>query len=325
MMMKIIKTDGIIPTSSDNIARIEAAGAKLEEHICLTEEALIEHCSDADGLLVLREPVTARVIRSLRQCRVIARFGIGVDMIDLEAAAEAGITVTNVPDANVEEVAVHTVAMALALSRRLCAFDADMRQNRWFPLAVGKGMLRPDHQVFGLLGLGRIGALVAERIRPFGFRIIAHDHFAPVLPGVEMVSFDALMRTADILSLHLPLTDQSTNIIDEAAIRAMKPGAILINASRGGLVDEAALACALTDGDLGGAGIDTFATEPVTADNPLLRAPNMLLSPHVAHFSEQSIAETRDKAFDDIVRVLSGQPPAYPVITVRAENIASRV
>jgi D-3-phosphoglycerate dehydrogenase len=312
--MKVVKTDGILAITDGNRARIEAAGGMLVEQTCLTEDALIEHCAEAVGLLVLREPITARVIRSLPHCRAITRFGIGVDMIDLDAAAQAGIVITNVPDANIGEVACHAVAMALALSRRLPAFDRDMRAVRWTPLATGRGMLRPTEQVFGLIGLGRIGRLVAERIRPFGFRIVAHDPSSSGVAGVEMMSLDDLIQTADIVSLHVPFTAQNANMLDARRIAAMRPGAILINVARGGLVDEAALADALAGGHLGGAGIDTFATEPTGADNPLLGAPNILLSPHVAHYSEQSLAEMCDKAFADMGRILGGEAPVYPVL-----------
>ena len=311
--MKVVKTDGIIPPDDANIATLRSAGACLMEKTCLTEDALIEHCADADGLLVLREPITANVIRALQRCRVISLFGIGVDMVDLDAAKRAGIIVTNVPDSNIEEVSCHAVAMALSLSRRLPLFNASLHRGEWNPIQIARGMQRPSTQIFGVVGLGRIGRLVAERAMAFGFRVIACDPTCPGMPGVEMVAMNVLIATADIISLHVPLTRDTMSLIDEAAVRAMKAGAVLINVSRGGLVDEAALSRALADGHLAGAGLDTFAEEPVRQDSPLLEAPNVLLSPHIAHFSEQSFAELRHKAFGEMARVLAGETPHYPV------------
>lgn len=311
--MKVVKTDGLIPTAPEQFALLESVGASLRDQECLTEDALLEHCADADGLLVLREPVTARVIAGLHNCKVITRFGIGLDTIDVEAAIAAGITVTNVPDANIQEVSCHAMAMALALSRRLVSLDRVIREGGWNVMSTGLAMQRPSNQRFGILGFGRIGRLVAERARAFGFQVVAHDPMVAQDDTCSMVGFDELIGTSDIVSLHLPLTPATSNIVDVRAIAAMKAGAILINVSRGGLVDEQALADALSTGRLGGAGLDTFVDEPLAPTSPLLAAPNLLLSPHAAHYSAQSFAELVGKAFQDVANVLGGKSPAYPV------------
>ncbi|WP_082701525.1 C-terminal binding protein [Novosphingobium sp. FSW06-99] len=311
--MIVVKTDGIIPTGPAHIAALAASGARLVEPTCLTEEAMIEHCAGADALLVLREPVTARVIAAMPNCRVITRFGIGVDTVDVAAAAAAGIIVTNVPDANIEEVSIHAIAMALSLSRRLPGYDAGVRAGQWDTLARGRGIQRPAAQCFGVIGLGRIGSLVARRARALGFKVLAHEPSSVTVEGVERLDLATLIERSDILSLHIPLTSATRNLIDARAIARMKPGAILINVARGGLVDETALAQALTDGHLAGAGLDTFDQEPLPADSPLRHAPNLIMSPHAAHFSAQSFAELVGKAFDDVARVLAGRPPVYPV------------
>ncbi len=316
----IVKTDGLLPTGPEQLAFFDGLDARFEDRTCLTEDALIAQCGVADALLVLREPITARVLAALPRLRVIARFGIGLDTIDLPAAAAAGVTVTNVPDANVHEVASHTLAMILALVRRLPQFDAAVRAGRWNLFEVGAGMVRVDRQTLGLVGFGRIGRLVASAARAIGFRVIAHD---PALAagtreeGVELVDFATLIDGADIVSLHVPLTAANHHLIGEDAIARMRPGALLINSSRGGLVDEAALAAALASGRLGGAGLDVFVHEPLEGDSPLRAAPNLILTPHAAHFSRQSTRETLDKAFADVARVLRGEPPLYRVGATR--------
>lgn len=312
--MKVVKTDGIIPTPADWHARLAAIGADLVEATCLNDASMIAACADADAIMVLREPVGAPVIAALRQCRVVTRFGIGVDTIDLPAAAAAGITVTNVPDANVEEVATHALALALSLDRRLTAFDRVVRDGQFGVLGVGQGIRRQTERTFGVLGVGKIGRRVVERAMALGYRVIAHDPVGAVPAGVEPVGLDALIERSDILSLHVPLTAETENVIDAVAINRMPAGAMLVNVSRGGLVDEAALAAALHDGRLSGAGLDTFAIEPLPADSPLRDAPNLLLSPHAAHFSSDSFDELLEKAIADVIRVLTGEVPHYPVV-----------
>ena len=311
--MKVVKTDGIIPVPADWAGRLAAIGAELVEATALDEASMIAACADADAIMVLREPVSAPVITALGRCKVVTRFGIGVDTIDLAAAATAGIAVTNVPDANIEEVATHALALALALDRRLVALDNVVRAGQFGVLSVGQGMRRQTARTFGVLGLGKIGGRVAARAVALGYQVIAHDPFGTTPDGVEAVALDALIARSDILSLHVPLTADTANIIDAAAIARMPAGAMLVNVSRGGLVDEEALAKALHEGRLSGAGLDTFAVEPLPADSPLRDAPNLLLSPHAAHFSGDSFAELMEKAFVDVLRVLSGEPPLYRV------------
>lgn len=311
--MKVVKTDGIIPVPADWPGRLAVIGAELVETTALDEPSMIAACADADAILVLREPVSAPVIAALTRCKVVTRFGIGVDTIDLPATATAGIMVTNVPDANIEEVTTHALALALALDRRLVPLDGVVRAGQFGVLGVGQGMRRQTARTFGVLGLGKIGGRVATRAAALGYNVIAHDPFGPMPDGVKAVTLEVLIARSDILSLHVPLTDDTANIIDAAAIARMPVGAMLVNVSRGGLVDEDALAKALHDGRLSGAGLDTLAVEPLPTDSPLRTAPNLLLSPHAAHFSADSFAELMEKAFADVVRVLTGEAPLYRV------------
>jgi D-3-phosphoglycerate dehydrogenase / 2-oxoglutarate reductase len=316
-MIRVCKTDGILTTSPEALAHFKGLDVDLFDEPCLTEEALIAHCSDAAALLVIREPITRRVIQSLRKCKIISRFGAGLDNIDIPAATAAGIKVAYVPDANTDEVSTHALAMMLALLRRLPRHDASVRQGRWTPLLDGAGTLRPTSINLGLLGFGRIGREVARKAAVFGFRILVHDpQFAAATvqaAGARSVSFEELLAASDILSLHLPLTSSTAGLIGRAALAALKPNAIVVNVSRGGLIDEAALAAELTSGRLAGAGLDVFGAEPPDRSSPLFGAPNTILTPHVAHYSEQSIAETLSKGFANVAAVLHGRAPAYPV------------
>ncbi|WP_051579647.1 C-terminal binding protein [Pseudonocardia acaciae] len=313
----VVKTDGVLASSPEDIALLTERGIGFREGSYLTEDELIDNCRDADGLLVLREPITARVLGELTRCRVIGRFGVGLDSIDVAAATARGVRVTHVPAANVTEVATHALAMALALARRLPLYDASVRAGRWDFEGPGAGIRRPSRQTFGLVGLGRIGVRVAEAAAAIGFRVTAYDRHlddaAIRARGVEPVTLDEVIETSDILSLHVPLDEHTRGLVDEAALRRMPPGAVLVNVSRGGLVDEAALAAAIASGHLAGAGLDVFDGEPLDPDSPLRGLDRVILTPHTAHYSADSYAETRRTAFLDVSSVLSGERPRHAV------------
>lgn len=270
--------------------------------------------------MVLREPITARVLDALPQLRVIGRFGVGLDSIDVQAATNRGIVVTNVPDSNITEVATHAVALALALTRRLHRYDRSIRSGKWDFEGPGAGVRRVSTQVFGLLGFGKIGQRVAASAKAIGFEVWAHDPFmsdeAISSHGVRPATFSDLIAGADVVSIHVPLIESTRNLIGAAELAKFKAGANLINVSRGGLVDEVALAAAVAGGHLAGAGLDTFAVEPLASNSPLRDLENVILSPHAAHYSAESYAETRLKAFRDVARVLGGKTPFYAVNAV---------
>ncbi|MBO0679054.1 C-terminal binding protein [Mycolicibacterium sp. S2-37] len=280
-------------------------------------EALLEAARYADALIVAVEPIRAPLIAELRRCRLIHRCGIGTDVVDIEAATRKGIQVTNVPDANFHEVAAHAMALILALTRRLVAWDANVRAGKFGDGRLGMSLHRPDVQTVGLIGLGRIGRRVAAAARAVGFSVIAYD---PAISAddaaaldVTLADTDDVIASADVLSLHVPLTDATRHLLDAAALSRMKRGAFVINVSRGGLIDEAALAEAVASKKLGGAGIDTFEIEPLPADSPLLGVDGILLSPHAAHWSRESLGETMVKSFAEVARVLRGEAPHHPV------------
>jgi D-3-phosphoglycerate dehydrogenase len=253
----------------------------------------------------------------LKKCRVISRFGVGLDSIDVPAATRAGIRVTNVPDSNIDEVSTHALAMILGLLRKLKTFDRAVRAGRWDSLADGVGIRRLDQLTLGIVGFGRVGREVARKAKPFGLSIAAYDPYLPpetmLSHGVRPMALEEIVEGADVLSLHIPLTPETANLLNAERISRMKPGSFLVNVSRGGLVDEDALCAALQSGHLAGAGIDTVAREPMGSNHCLLDFAQVFLSPHAAHFSRSSYAEVRSKAFADVARVLRGEEPVYAV------------
>jgi D-3-phosphoglycerate dehydrogenase len=305
-MWTVVKTDTIIPVLDRYRAAFDGLDIDFREVPSATEDELIANCADADALLVLKEPITARVIQSLPKLKIISRFGAGLDNIDVDAARAAGIAVASVPDGSVDEVSTHAVAMILALVRRLPRYDASIRAGRYSALADGKDIRRASAMVAGVLGLGRIGSATARKLAAFGFQLwgydpLAHDEAFAAL-GVERRPLDDIVTGADVISLHMPLAPETANMFDADRLDAMKAGAILVNVSRGGLLDEAHLAKLLTEGRLAGAGLDAFEIEPLPADSPLRDAPNVLLSPHAAFCSQEAFHDVCFKTFDQVAK-----------------------
>ena len=266
----------------------------------------------ADALLNTYLPLDRAAIGSLERCRVIARYGIGVDNIDLQAAREAGIVVTNVPDYSVEEVAVHAITLMLALVRRLPRAMARAAEGQW-----GIGALRPiprlSELTVGVVGLGKIGTRVVALLRPMGCRVVGFDPYVREGEGVEIVvRLDDLLGAVDVVSLHLPATPETRGMIDATALARMRPGTLLINTSRGALVHTSDLADALRSGHLGGAALDVLEREAADA-SAFEGIDNVILTPHMAYYSESSLRESQRKAATQVLKVLTGQAPDYPV------------
>jgi phosphoglycerate dehydrogenase-like enzyme len=324
-VFKVVMTNNLVPITEEDLKAFDGLDVDFSVIEGTTEEALLEGTRDADAVIILAEQFTRTVIENLQHCRSLTRFGIGYDTIDVQAATDHGIWVTNVPDANYREVAVHAIALALSVSRRLPALDKGIRETGWAS-SFFRGVHRPDTQVFGLLGLGRIGRRVAVMAKAIGYTVIAYD---PVVTrndaaelGVELVSKDEVIEGSDIVSVHIPLMESTRNIIDARALARMKEGSILVNVSRGGLVDESALAEALRSGHLFGAGFDAFGNEPLEEGSPLRGLDNIILSPHAAHWSEEAWDETRRKVLEEAARVLRGERPRNPVNDVTPAAIA---
>lgn len=318
----VLKTDpGVIEVGEAELALLAGSGARLVERPCRTEDELLEHGRDAAAILTLDEPLTARVIAGLRGCRVIARFGIGVDRVDLEAATAAGIVVTNVPDYCVDEVSDHALGLLLAVTRRIVPLDRAVRDGVWDTAAVAGPVRRLRGRRLGIVGFGRLGRSFAAKAQALGLEVVAYDPNVAdsdiEAAGVRSLSLDALIASSDIVSLHVPLTPQTRHLLDRQRIDSLPAGAVLLNTSRGGLVDEKALAAALREGRLGGAGLDVFETEPPPRDHPLLGLPNVVVSSHSSHYSLEAGADMRAKAFGNVARVLRGEAPLSPVNRLR--------
>ena len=263
---------------------------------------------DADALIVQWAPVPATVLDAAPSCRFISRLGIGYDMIDVAAATERGVAVANTPDYCVDEVVAHTLAMALWLLRGLGRFDATVRDGAWSAAEPYPNACRPSDTTIGVIGLGRIGSRVAEQAIALGFGVLACDPYAAAPASVRLTGLNELLRGSDLVTLHAPLNDQTRHLIRADTIAAMRPGALLVNTCRGGLIDEAALVAALRAERLAGAALDVFETEPLPASSALRAQSNVLLTPHAAWYSSASLAELPVQAARQVIDFLAGRP-----------------
>jgi D-3-phosphoglycerate dehydrogenase len=304
---------------------IEGAGFVLETAQCKSEDEVIAAAHDAYGVLCQYAPVGARAIEAFEHCRVIARYGTGVDIVDVDAATRHGIQVTNAPnDWCSDEVADHAVTLWLAAARKIEQYDAATRRGEW-QWQTGQPIRRLRGSVLGLLSFGAIARAIADRVRAFGVEVWTHDPFVDAdevrALGVRPVSFDELVEGSDYLLIQAPLNDATHGLFNEEVLRRMKPSAILVNTARGPIVSDRALLRALTEGWIAGAALDDLEEEPAKhhdwrPENPLLRLENVIVTPHAAYYSEESIRLVRTIAANEVVRVLTGQSPRSPVNVV---------
>ena len=312
--VKIVITDYRFPDIDQERGAVEAAGGTLVAGQATTEEQVAELCRDADGVLNARAPVTRRVIAAMECCRIIVRYGIGVDTIDIAAATERGIYVANVPDYCLDEVSDHALTLLLMLSRQMIPSIALAREDAW-PVSKMPRLHRLRGQVCGLVGCGRIGTLLAAKVSALGMRVILHDPYLSAERaremGAELVPFDDLLARADFISLHAPLTDETHHLFGAAAFARMKTTAFVINTARGGLVDEAALVAALDAGQIAGAGLDVVDSE--TAVTPvrtsLVSHPKIIVTAHTAWLSREARATLQRKAIEQVLACLRGEVP----------------
>jgi D-3-phosphoglycerate dehydrogenase len=304
---------------------IEGAGFELQAAQCKSEDDVIHAGRDADGVLAQYANIGARAIEAFTRCRVIARYGTGVDIVDVEAATRRNIQVTNAPNEwCADEVADHAIALWLAAARKICEYDRATRRDEW-RWQTGQPIWRLRGRVLGLLSFGAIAQGIAERARPFGVEIWAHDPFIDAASirehGAHPVSFDALLEGSDYLVIQAPLTADTRHLFDEKNLRRMKKTALLINTARGPIVADSALHAALSQGWIAGAAVDDIEEEPAKqrefrSGNPLFQLSNLIITPHAAYYSEESIGTVRRIAAEEAVRVLSGRAPRYPVNTI---------
>jgi len=279
----------------------------------LVRENLLPLLEGAEAMIASTEALSEEVL-SQSSLRVVARMGVGYDSVDVAAATRLGIAVTITPGTVEDSAAEHTLALMLGVSRGLLARDREVRQGQWRRQA----MPRLAGKLLGLIGLGRIGGRVARLVQGIGMRVAAHDPFADAAAAaerdIELVSLQELLAAADVVSLHLPCTAQTENLINQATLAAMKPGAILVNTSRGGLVDEDAVVAALREGRLLGAALDVFKSEPLPIDSPLVGLDNVLLCTHMAGLDEQSQRDSARLAAQCVVELHEGRWPEGCVV-----------
>lgn len=314
--MTVLITDHGFNDVNQELAITQAAGFELDVAQCKSPDEVILRAKAADALLVQWAPISADVIPNLDACKVIVRYGIGYDNIDVVAARAKGIRVCNVPDYCADEVADHALALALALARRLPQTHARTIAGTWSIKPPGS-VSSFSTMLFATAGFGRIAREVLKRARAFGFRVGAYDPFVTSAKfaeaGVECLSETALFHESDILSLHLPLGAKTKHFVSAKCLGEMKTSSILINTSRGGLVDTCAHAVALLEGRLAGAGLDVYEVEPLQNDHPLRNAPNTILTSHTAWFSDESVPRLQRLAAEEVVRGLLGEPLLHPV------------
>jgi D-3-phosphoglycerate dehydrogenase / 2-oxoglutarate reductase len=307
--------DSVFPDLDPARAVLSKIGAELRLAEKPTPEGIMQVARDCDAMLVTYAKITADMIRQMAGCRIIARFGIGVDNVDIAAATDAGIVVTRVPDYCIDEVSDHTLALLLALARKIPFANSSVHAGRW-EMSATVPIYRLRGRVLGLVGFGRIPQLVAPKAQSFGLKVVTYDPFVPqdiaTTAGVDRVDFAELVKVSDYISIHTPLMPETKRLFNAQVFRQTKPTAYLINTARGPIVDEEALAHALDAGQLAGAALDVLSQEPPTA-SPLLGRNNVILTPHMSFYSVESLVELQTKAAEEVVRVLTGQTPRSPV------------
>ena len=309
--MKVLVAE---PLAEDGLALLREHH-EVEVRTDLSRDELLAALPAYEGLLVRSQvTVDAEALAAGNRLLVVGRAGVGTDNIDLAAATRAGVTVVNAPTANTIAAAEHTLALLYALARRVPAADASVRAGEWKRARFMGQELRG--RSLGIVGLGRIGMAIADRARAMEMELLGHDPYvteeAAAQHGVRLLPLADLLREADALTLHVPLTHATRGLIGAAELASMKPGAVLVNVARGGVVDERALADALAAGHLAGAAIDVFEHEP-PADSPLLRAPNTVLTPHLGASTEEAQARVALETVQQVLDVLAGRPARYAV------------
>lgn len=317
-LWKVVITDcdhGSVEIEKEELDRI---GAKMTLAQVKSEEDLIRVCEQADGLLNQYAPLTRAVFERLPKCKVIAKYGVGVDSVDLKAATDFGIIVTNVPDYCFDEVADHTISLMLALARKTVFFNQKVKSNQW-DFRQGRPIHRIRNKTLGLIGCGRIGREVARKMSAFGVRAIAYDPYIADTGGtIAFVDLDTVLKESDFISIHCSLNESTRHLLGGREFQKMQKKPFVINVARGPIIEEKELIQALNEGQISGAGLDVLEKEPPDPHNPLLKMENVILSPHVAFYSEESIRELKRRAAEGISAVLLGK---WPKVVVNKEVI----
>jgi D-3-phosphoglycerate dehydrogenase len=308
---KAVITDLDFPTFKYGEEKLKKNGVDLQIFQCKTENEILNIANNADALLVQYAKITKEIIRKMNNTKIIVRLGIGIDNIDIKAATEKGIFVANTPY-DISNVADHTVALILSLIRKIPMAWDSTRKGEW----NWKGFvptIKMKEATIGIIGLGNIGRKVAIRLKSFGAQIIAYDPYISLDAfselGVKYFDLEQLLRKSDIITLHVPLTKETFHLINEGRLKRMKKNSYIINVSRGGIIDETALYKALKNGWIAGAATDVLEEEPPSPDNPLLKLPNFIATPHMAWSSEATLKEVQIMAANEVLRVFRGGFP----------------
>jgi D-3-phosphoglycerate dehydrogenase / 2-oxoglutarate reductase len=316
MAQKVVITDYYYPTLTEEHRVFAGTGIEVVDcnGQCTCEDRLIEFAQDADALLTHFVPITRRVIERLERCKIIARYAVGLDIIDVPAATEKRIMVANVPDYCIGEVSDHAMALILSLLRKVSFMERKVRSGVW-DYEQAAPMHRLTDLSLGLIAFGNIARQVAAKAAVFGFRrILVCDPYvrdADRDPRYEFVSLDSLLRESDVISIHAPATRDTKHLINRDTLGMMRQGAFLVNTSRGALVNEADLATALQEGRLGGVALDVLENEQDVTGHPLLRFDNVIITPHMAWYSIPSVAELQRKAAEQVRQALLDGQPTY--------------
>ena len=313
MAKKVLVTDYVWPSVEPERAVLAEIGAELVVAPNGDEDTLVSLAGDVDAILTCFAKTTENVVRAAEKCVVIGRYGVGVDNIAVDTATELGIAVTYVPDYCVEEVADHVMALLLTWNRRIVLLHNSVKTTGWGSVPLTMRIMRLRGKKLGVVGFGRIGRAVSTKAKAFGFEVLAYDPFlAPEAiseHGARAADVTTLLRESDFVTLHAPVTPETTNLIGKAELELMKPEAFLINCARGALIDEDALYDALTSGQIAGAGVDVLLDLEPSPDHRLIALDNMLVTPHTAFFSQEAVLELEERAAGEVARVLQGQMP----------------
>jgi len=306
---KVVITDSYHPTLDAEREELQEIDADLILEQCRTEDEIIAATRDADAVMVQHANISRRVVEHLEKCQIIARYGVGFDNVDVAAATECGIMVSNVPDYCIDEVSSHAIALLMACSRKIVQLSNSVKAGQWTYM-VAEPVYKMIGQTLGIVGLGRIGSAAARKGLGLGLKVQAYDPYVFETDlDVVFVDFDILLRTSDFVSIHAPLTDETYHMFGKNEFEKMKKGAFLVNTARGPIVDGAALYEALEASEIAGAGVDVMEQEPISQDDPLLKLDNFIITPHTAWYSEAAQNLLQREAARAVLAVLKGGRP----------------
>lgn len=314
---RVLVTDYVWPSTQPEREVLSSIGADIIEAPDPSEDTLVDLAADADAIMTCFAQVTDRVVRAARKCLVISRYGVGVDNIAVDTATAEGIPVTYVPDYCVDEVSDHVMALLLTWNRQIGFYDRTARQGNWEGVRSPVPLVRLRGSTVGVVGLGRIGRAVSAKAKAFGMNVLAHDPYLAqgdaVALGVRLVDLQSLLAESDYVTIHTPLNSQTQGLIGARELAQMKPTAFLINCARGPIIDETALYAALSERRIAGAGLDVMEQAAPSASNPIFSLDNVVVTPHIAFLSQQSVHELEIRTAQATVDVLQGRMPQFLV------------